>query len=664
MSTIIKLDRLEELKIAIQHRTFEIEQLQRRKDELLASRTSEDADTAPPSIPQKSSAFSSSELSTLVQEYPILFHVSMKPAVEVDKIDIPPEQVGNYVTQLTVAIAAVRQKTKLISKAADTAALQHQRLEDQQKDLGERIDMFIDLTGIPSKLHENENPHMSKSKSRTTTGRRIPRLSKTLCADSAIPAAAFTDEVRPSTQSVNTTRQQCLKVSKEVHLAEVLYRKQEKTILSLQKTIEAQNRTREENMEMKNKIRCLKRDIEEKKVTLERLLTQHAMLDKQLTIALGPSSTTRRILDHDVSQLRRQVEDCVEGERRVQERIIKAQEFRIQQLEKRLASVKRGVQNHKLEKQIESILLGMLTTTSHSNNEVEMERSPNSNRAASAPRSEGDAEDKQRETSPKSPSPDGRGHSQAGSASASPTSPRREWEVPATKEALYDMDSIVPPKETIHRAIYSLFASERDQLVEQVAAQRREIQTKDQELDRLAETVAQLVVQLDEAQALREATECDLELQEDGHREEGVAQVMEQRTAYAQLLQEKIKLQKEAHLWWQENSSSFLHGNSSKGRRASAPSSVQTSKRPSRAASSTASSQKGDVSPRESSPVAVAAEPAAKETTSAPTTVEDDASAVSKRRSTSRVRFADQAVEDSHTVSPTSHQDIEIPAVA
>lgn len=573
--SIPKSERLQELQAALTLRQREISQLAKRKDELIEQQRAN----------HKSSALGSTS-STTSREDPVASFVADHPVFafcfgrENEELvwKLPIEQIGNVVAQLEAGMVALRQNQKEITKSNDAVGVRQRKAAATEISLEEKIRSLGDATGLPV------------SRSSTATMRY-----------KTAPIHAMLDETMAATgkETPAQLRQVIAKARKEIHMVEIMKKKNLAVIQGFEVSLKRQDAIKEDIVRHRNTIRCLERDITEKKLTLETMLLDHDVLDRQLTIAMKPKSgdRTRAILDRDVAELKRQVEDCVEGERRVQDRVIKAQEYRILQLEKRLSSVKRALQDHKLTNRVEAAILATLV-------ERDDERDSNGSQRSS-----------------------------------SSLSPARGGDLPAgvdlnDKATLYNIDTIVPPQELVHPALYSLLASEKDALANVVSQQQSTLVERDQTVEVLALEVAKLTLALDEAQTLLDMTTAQIALIEDEQQDSLVEEVLEQREQYRALLENKSYLRRGLNNAHRSDVNSLRAGPSSSGRSLSGGS-----------RSSQPQSQQRGVSPSALAPATQPTSPRATEGEASPPSAADEGAAVAGgqllRKSNSRVRFAD-----------------------
>lgn len=483
--SIPKSERLQELQAALTLRQREISQLGVRKSELIEQQRATHKSSA---LGSTSSAASREDpVASFVADHPVFSFCFGRESEEL-VWKLPIEQIGNVIAQLDAGMLALRQKQKEVTKADDAAGVQQRKASAAELRLEERIRTLADATGLP------------KSHTSATTAARYKTA----------PIGAMLDDVISGTETPAQLRQIINKARKEIHMVEIMKKKNLVVMQGFESALKRQDAIKEDIIRHRNKIRCLQRDVTEKKLTLEDMLMEHDVLDKQLTLAMKPQSgdRTRAILDRDVAELKRQMEDCVEGERRVQDRVIKAQEYRILQLEKRLASVKRALQDHNLTNRVESAILATLV------NQDGGERNSNDSRSSSAS-----------------------------------MSPHRGGELPLgvdlnDKAALYNIDTIVPPQELVHPALYSLLASEKDALAAAVSGQQTTLTSRDQTVESMALEVAKLTLALDEAQTLLDMTTTQIALIEDEQQDSLVEEVLEQREQYRALLHDKNQLRR------------------------------------------------------------------------------------------------------------------------
>lgn len=484
-----KIEKLHELQASVVVRQQEIQQLVHRRTELLeelgsgmnlnegpsssgASR-SKRLLTSIPAEAMKDASFRPFD-ALFTAAHPVLErYVTGKDLVRPSRV--PPEQLGNVTEQLVAVEKGLSSFNKmLVQTNADMQREITKSTVDTER-LQKQIQLLSELSGL--KLAP-ANEGKGNAKQPASTNQR-----------SRAPAAAF--QSAPTAKENEQLRFELLRLQKEKRMTDDLARRNEKVMQTLQAQLAARKTLHEKIGEQANRLRCLRRDAQERKTVLQRLLVEHEGLDTKLTIAMTPTgATSLMILDRDVTDLRRQVEDCVEGQRRVQDRVIKAQDFRIQQLERRLTAVRRGVQNRRLDRDVAKIVNSL----------------------------------------------------QASDATVTTSS-----EVPLDIQELYDVDKILPADETVHPAIFSLLAEEKENLALRVHQYNTMLEEKDAAAEAVAHKIAELIEQYEEAKCLMSLTTTECKLEEDLCRQRAEGDVQQQREHYTELLREKTNLRKAQH---------------------------------------------------------------------------------------------------------------------
>jgi hypothetical protein len=473
--SVQRITRVEDVKAAINLRVQEVRLLRQRRQELrgLLGLSAGDPD--------------SQELETddpTKQTVLTLFCTTNSPRPFV----VPPEQIGNFVSQLSIAIEKLRHRTKSVFQVTREIDLLSKSYDRHGMRIAEQLNYMTELTGIPScrltrKVVERYRStpvgvHISTS----PTAEHEPPKRESLSAVS----------VADGKKEIESLKCAIASITKEIHASHAIKNKKDRLIRELQGALERKEDIEARVGEMECVMQCMERDIKVKQRELEKLMEQHERIDAEITSALHSRAVTcEAALDSDIAAIRKQIELTVEGQRRVQDRVIKAQEYRIHQLEKRCEAVECSIRNHSLSATVERLLQSLIDEKDEFN--------------------------------------------------------ERQIVVPLATDDLYGIDQIIPPQETVHAAIYSLFVSDKERLAKVIAQKRQALHEKKVLQQSLSDKVEELTANYDEVVGLLEAAAAEASTEEELTRQSAICDASLLRKQYQALMKEKIALRKASY---------------------------------------------------------------------------------------------------------------------
>ena len=113
------------------------------------------------------------------------------------------------------------------------------------------------------------------------------------------------------------------------------------------------------------------------------------------------------------------------------------------------------------------------------------------------------------------------------------------------REQMYDIDKVIPPREKVHAAIFSLLASERDRLSRMVSTMQIMLKEKDESIEAMTVKISDMTSQYDAAVESLEKASAEVYYASEGHKAEAMTIAQEQREKYHALLKEKLELTKQ-----------------------------------------------------------------------------------------------------------------------
>lgn len=360
---------------------------------------------------------------------------------------------------MQAGIDSLTHYTMVLKKGIEHREAQIAEINESEAELQRRIDEVIALTGVVEGT-----------------------------AATGVPAATFTstDSYEQKNAKVQELRHRASKLKQEIRVASLLIPKKTKAIEELQAAIDKRVETIESTHACYNELRVLSRTIEERKCELKGLLESHEEMDR----ILDQQSSKRpgAILDRETSLLRGELKSIQLNDRRTQERVSKAQEFRLEQLRSRLQTIRACLVNQQLDSHVDDILIAY-----HCDNDSV---------------------------------------SQAGML------------VRVDRTDLYDVDAIMPPSEHVHGAIHQLLHDERRIRAKTVSTMRLMLRERDEAIDALAVKVSGMVEKYEAA--IRELERSTIEAQGIvGAQRQTVRDVLvSHKATFQALIQQKVSLKR------------------------------------------------------------------------------------------------------------------------
>ncbi|CAM40520.1 conserved hypothetical protein [Leishmania braziliensis MHOM/BR/75/M2904] len=313
----------------------------------------------------------------LLASFPVLDYCGRRPRKSIKSISV--EQYGNIMIQLDIAKKAIDSQNQ--KDRADVQLL-NRLIREQEKE----HKMFLQKT---KKISEK-------------AGINLKWFTDRQCAD-AMRLQDYKTEV-----SLAELEARKRLVEHEVKAAKAIVERKGAAIITLTNLVEKRRSTIDEVDALYNQIRVVDRDTIIAKEELERLNADMQDADAWLEARPNPSeSLARKIIDEDYTVIKGEKEQTVNEQRVPQERVIKAQDYRIAQLEERAKVVEKALKSNGLSHEVDRIVaLG---------------------------------------------------------------SSLGELEVPESQEELYDIEKIIPAQEQIHPGIYNLLLTEKERAARTVS---------------------------------------------------------------------------------------------------------------------------------------------------------------------------------------------------
>lgn len=428
-------ERVRELETAIALREHEIETLESQKEELQSQMA-----VTTPALRQD----------PLLASFPVLDYCGRKPRKQI--LSVPVEQVGNIMSQFDIANRTISQQNR---KDESEIAELRRLLREQEK-------RHRQWSGKARKLSDDAGIDMAVVSSKGCEG--------------VMQLQAYESEA--SLQELAVRKQL---IEKEIRAGNLVTHKKGNAIATLSTTIDARRAIIDEIDDMYNKIRVVDRDTT---VELERIEKLNAGIEENHDFAAekrnGMDSVSRVLIEQDVADIRTEKTETVNNRRIPQERVVKAQDYRLAQLEKRLKAIDTALVNNHLDQGVEKILANNWAFNT--------------------------------------------------------------IDVSEDKEEMYDIEHIIPAQEKVHPGVYNLFLTEKETTHRTVSVLNIGAKEKEEVIAAMAVKLDALCQQYNLCIQELDVISADATFAEEAQRKQALMYVQEQRKYYEELQNEKHRL--------------------------------------------------------------------------------------------------------------------------
>lgn len=433
-ATVAEREREIEASIAIRER--EIASLEQEKAELQGAMA-----TANPEMREDA----------LLASFPVLDYCGRRPRQQIKSI--PVEQYGNTVIQLDIAKKAIA--------------------EQNQKDR-------VEIQELLRLIREQERNHKIITQRTAAMAESAGLDLKSLTARQRGEMARMVDYQSETSVAELDARRRL--VDREVKAAKIIAEKKGEALIALSKLVEKRRGTIDDVDSLYNQIRIVDRDTVVETEALARLRGEMDHADAWLADRPDPAdSVAKKVIDEDASNIKAEREQTVNEQRIPQERVIKAQDYRIAQLEKRAKVVDAALKHNGLSREVSRIV-----TRSWS---------------------------------------------------------QREVEVPEDQEELYDIERIIPAQEKIHPGVYNLLLTEKEKTARNVSILTITAKEKEEVIASLSTKLENLAAQCNAAIQELDIYASEAAFAEEKQRVQALKWVREQREYCNQLASEKARLE-------------------------------------------------------------------------------------------------------------------------
>ncbi|KAK7195409.1 hypothetical protein NESM_000467900 [Novymonas esmeraldas] len=390
----------------------------------------------------------------LLASFPVLDYCGKKPRQSIKSI--PVEQYGNTMIQLEIAKKAIDAQNQ-----SDRTDIQELRrlLRDQEKkhkSIVHKTERLAEEAGIDLK---------------SLTARRRGDMMRLHTYESDVSLAELEARKRL--------------VDHEVKAAKIIAEKKGAAIVALTKLVEKRRSTIDDVDALYNQIRIVDRDTTVASEELARMTAEMEDADAWLQARPDPAdSVARKVIDEDSATIKGEKEHTVNEQRIPQERVIKAQDYRIAQLEKRARIVDRALKSKGLSREVDKIVA--------------------------------------------------RGWSQ------------RAVEVPEDQEELYDIEQIIPAQEKIHPGVYNLLLVEKEKAARTVSILTISAKEKEEVIAALTTQLEKLAAECNAAIQELDTYASEAAFAEEQQRVQALKWVREQRQHCNELSQQRALLENAA----------------------------------------------------------------------------------------------------------------------
>ncbi|KAG5472974.1 hypothetical protein LSCM4_02300 [Leishmania orientalis] len=390
----------------------------------------------------------------LLASFPVLNYCGKKPRQPISSVSVA--QYGNIMIQLDIAKKAIdAQNQKDRSDIQELRRLIREQ-EKQHKAIVQKTERLAEDVGIDVKL--------------LTERQR----------DEIIKMHGYTTDV-----SLTELEARMRLVDHEVKAAKIIAEKKGAAIVALTKLVEKRRSTIDDIDSLYNQIRIVDRDTIVVSEELTRVNADIQDADAWLEARPNPADTVaRKVIDEESAAILGEKEQSVNEHRVPQERVIKAQDYRIAQLEKRAKIVDKALKSNGLYHEVDKIVARSWS--------------------------------------------------------------RREVEVPEALEELYDIEKIIPAQEKIHPGVYNLLLTEKERMARTVSILTISAKEKEEVIAALTTRLEKLAAECNAAIQELDNYASGLVFAEEKQRVQALKWVCEQREHCAKLSQQKALLENAA----------------------------------------------------------------------------------------------------------------------
>ncbi|EPY26871.1 hypothetical protein AGDE_11050 [Angomonas deanei] len=262
----------------------------------------------------------------LLSSFPILDYCGKNAKYPIKSV--PLEQVGNVLSQFDIAAKAIALRNKEDRVIVKDLRREIRTQEKKYVTWSEKKRRLADESGIDLKFITPQSREASFNLQNYTSEASIEEI-----------------EVRGKI------------IQKEIRAGKLIVEKKGKTVNELAKLVEERKGLIDEIDELYNQIRVTERDIAVEEEQIQDLVIDQEDVDFYLTEKKNHSeSPSRALIEQDVVTLKAEKEDTVNEQRIPQERVVKAQDYRLSQLEARLKAIEKALRHNKLKKEVDNIV--------------------------------------------------------------------------------------------------------------------------------------------------------------------------------------------------------------------------------------------------------------------------------------------------------------------
>lgn len=386
----------------------------------------------------------------VLASFPVLDYCGKRPRRPITKI--PIEQFGNTIIQLDIANKAICEQSQKERAEIQVLKRHIREQEKRYKVAAERQRKIADEASIDPKF---------------ISARRSAELTRL-------------QELDTETSIAEVEARQRL-VEREIRAAKTLVEKKGQALVGIAKLVENRRGTIDQVDALYNQIRIVNRDTTVEAERLERAQGEIVHASQWLEDKPNPTdSIALKVIEEDYQHIKGEKDQTVHEQRIPQERVIKAQDYRIMQLEQRVRSVDKALKNNHLSSQVEKVVSRAWT--------------------------------------------------------------RNSVEVPEEKEELYDIERIIPAQEKLHPGIYNLLLTEKEKTSRNVSILTITSQEKEEVIAALTVKLEKYAQQCNAAIQELDSFASQAAFAEEQQRLQALEWVRQQRSYCDNLTSEKTRL--------------------------------------------------------------------------------------------------------------------------
>lgn len=258
--------------------------------------------------------------------FPVLDYCGVRPKKDARQLHV--EQIGSVMAQFDIAGKALTQRNRALRREVN------------------ELNRRIEVEGKRYRQAKQDTKQLAD-----TTGALVN------CPAGRVDGRNSLQSENPTDATLEKLEAQKALVAKEIRLGRLILKKKENAILSMVSALRERAALFDNIDELNNEIRVVDRDIKCEEETLRELNADYdAVIAKLNKFGANNECASRLLASSGIAEIKGEIGERVNVLRRAQEKIIKAQDRRIELLERRLGCIDKALQNNHLARDVNAYL--------------------------------------------------------------------------------------------------------------------------------------------------------------------------------------------------------------------------------------------------------------------------------------------------------------------